>query len=298
MQDYSIVNEPQETLAKALYVINKRAKQLRDLRRIVKDHLFDKGELPLPEELEPLATDSDLYWFFSTDLNLDWHCLLIYDDRCKDWYDILDNLKLYRQELVEFQNECESYLVFKEEDEEIPDEYIWDEYNDEEYDNCIALIDRWYELNEIRKDGHSFLKKSRNEIQKIYELKDYIIITFLNLSPCEIHRFSLDDKHVYPVYTLCGFRFHVQMETKDAKSLIDNLGIAKEIKGEIGSKKSSEITMTYDEALDYILSFIDNDDIDVEDMDPRNDYEYDEYYSSGAMGGQYYGYDDDEYDEY
>ena len=53
-----------------------------------------------------------------------------------------------------------------------------------------------------------------------------------------------------------------------------------------------------DEALDYILSFIDDDDIDVEDMDPRNDYEYDAYYSSGAMGGQYYGYDDDEYDAY
>ena len=247
-------------IAKALYVVNKRAKKIRDARKLVKTYLFRHTEFYLPEysdEMMVFLEEEGILDILKTEI----------EDEYTDYNDRNNQEANLREMKKNWNRWVEEYVEFYDEDK---DDYIcykdYEKYIAEHPDNDNSWLEealeemKRYDINMNNADhfesmienGHSYLRHSKEQEDQLYDLKA-TMIKVLNLPVKAYHMFSNDNLNYYAFYEFQGFKFHGKVdktiiEPDDPK--IDGTVIDGEISS-TGSLKGN--TMTIEDAIAILL---------------------------------------------
>lgn len=210
----------EQLIAKSLYVVNKKAKEYRDL-------LNDLYNFRMNGQLS-----DNLEGYLCKNYNM----LFVDGQLCVA--DEFDGLYFSKEEI---QNEISNlrYKLDTETYEDCEDEEIVEDDIEEMY----RILKQFSEQREIIWENihlkNSLIKKAKD----LYLLK-YKVIDKLGLVPQEYHKF---DDRIYALYSYCGYSFHRPTTKTD-------VSVTKEL--EMISSSCKITDMSIDEAIDNLKSFL------------------------------------------
>lgn len=194
-----------EDVANLLFTGNKQAKALRDERNAERNRLKgfiyeDERDMELAEYIMPKGNDVASVALLFADFE---GCSLT---DVKSLFEDLASL-FDDDSITELQEVWGFNINVDEGEDEATARYI---FFSDCHDEIMGLI------NEKVSELHSRLAELKDKhsaiIDEFYAVKNELLS---ELEPTEWHEFEGDDLHVYPLYEVCGFRFHCKVDRED-----------------------------------------------------------------------------------
>lgn len=264
----------------ALYTVNKFAKQIRDLRELLKKKLFDREDcysefVELPEEIRKLSEKMNLEF---SSIEIDGRDYVAITNMEEE--EIENKLEEGFQELLcEFVPESEaersdddlmnvlSSMTIESDISEAGWSFTEDQFNEIEYwqEEFLKDLNNLHALRESTDKDHALVKFDLPEIMNaLYELKTAVLLS-LGIEPIAYHRLRNSTDTILAYYDVDGFGFHLPtMHSEEIEELIDNDKEICKISSE--NKLLPEEYMTSEEAINYLLALINKSSISAEEI--------------------------------
>lgn len=303
----------------SLYIVNKMAKQYAEARELLKDRLFNREPRRSYNEQVIALVDS---FYNIVGLN-DYKLHTDYDLTNMKRSDFLSEWREYFRnggftELVDYNT---SVYALNQEDSTEADCLIYmiaDELaagycsNDDDYSEILTpeaievveyyksdFIDEYISVMgyfDLIDKLHGILSDTFHTKENLYSLKEAVIKS-LDLKPVRYHYINDDHEHVFLLYKISDFTFHLPIDEEEIPENIEISPIAR-IDSAIMVRDSSRITL--DTALNFLLQFLN---IPAEKKDDILYGTFDACNHLGIVKNPYTNshsnnYNDDDYDEF